>query len=116
MVGATFRLLAVILLLCCMDHPLDAFAQGGIPTPRQQAPHRCDNFDHCLERCNANGGTGGTDIGCARLCSGRNCINNPDKADAGGRATMKKAGGGLRSGGSCKQALDKCKANCVSKS
>src|SRR5436305_11288472 len=83
-------LLAVALLLGAAG-ALDALAQGGPGIMDRGPPHRCDSFDNCLQRCNARGGTGGTDIGCATLCRTRNCTNAP-AADRGPAANGSEAG------------------------
>jgi len=66
--------LTVVLLLGAAG-VLEALAQGGPGIFDRGPPRHCDSFDHCLQRCNAKGGTGGTDIGCATLCTARNCTN-----------------------------------------
>src|SRR5689334_14921676 len=112
-VGASFRSLLVFLALIAASA---AYAQGGTGTHPRGPPRQCDSFDRCLQRCNAKGGTGGTDIGCARVCHERNCINDPDNAGADGGTAIKRGDSGPPSGASCEQAFDKCKASCGSKS
>jgi hypothetical protein len=88
------RFLVVVLL--CAAAGLEALAQGGPGIFDRGSPRRCDSFDHCLQRCNAKGGTGGTDIGCATLCNARNCVNLPGTgaAPAGEGAAAGGAKGG----------------------
>ncbi len=67
-------ILSVVLVLSAAG-TFEVLAQGG-PGIFDRGPARmCDSFDHCLQRCNAKGGTGGTDIGCATVCNARNCTN-----------------------------------------
>ena len=74
------RTLAALLLLCSVG-VVAVLAQGYL---YQRGPQRCDSFQSCLDRCNAKGGTGGTDVGCANVCGARNCINNPEQSGASG--------------------------------
>ncbi len=93
MFGRRRGLVGLVLLLAAASVP-EALAQGG-PGIFDRGPARqCDSFDHCLQRCNAKGGTGGTDIGCATVCNARNCTN------AGGTGYAPAAGAGPAANGS----------------
>ena len=93
MVSRARWLVALVLLLGAAG-TLEVWAQAGPGILDRGPARRCDNFDHCLQRCNARGGTGGTDIGCATICNARNCTN------AGGTGYAPAADGGPTANGS----------------